>query len=375
VEAIVIGGGISGYITANHLLSVCKATKVTLVSSKEIPPIGVGEGTNPGFLYMLKSIGIDETEFINETNATIKWGVYYRGWWDEDFMNIFPKKPLTKADLDRTTTDILQGNDKGDIGYGLHFDCNRAISFLKKKAESNPNFSHLEGAAEVNWSGDQIESIQVGDKVIVAEYYVNCAKAGLFNESYVESPIYNNTAITCRTQGAGDFQYTDAMTMSAGWRWGIPLQDSVGYGYVFDKNYITEEKAKKELLDSIGEENLETKVIHYNSRYAESPFGKNYTTIGLAQNFFDPLDTLSLMSTIDSLILVIPHFKYRNSGTCNKNYNRLIYDMITHLNSQYFYQKRKEPYWKERSNRNEEVFTKDNITNTSYCTYIARRLL
>ena len=46
---VIIGGGISGYMTANYLVSLKEVKSVVLVYSDSIPPIGVGEGVAPTF--------------------------------------------------------------------------------------------------------------------------------------------------------------------------------------------------------------------------------------------------------------------------------------------------------------------------------------
>lgn len=376
MKAVVLGGGVSGYMVANRLLSLHKVNEVVLVSSKDIPTIGVGEGTAPDFLRYLESVGIKEQNFMEVTDATYKYGVHYKGWWDNDFVNAFPLESINQEELKEMSESIVESREiKKKHGYGIHFDCNKAIDFLRTKAESNNHYTHVEGEASAVFDGDEISHVLVNGEKIVADYYVNCASAGLFNEDYVYLNQYNNSAITCHLPYDGNMQYTGAKTMSAGWRWSIPLKGRIGYGYVFDNNYIDEADAKQELLDSIGVKSAETRTIRYQSKYATNAYGKNYATIGLAQNFLDPLDTLSLISNCFAIDWMVEHIVYGRLDLVNSKYRNQIGVMMSHLNSQYVHQNREEEYWVNRRESGLKTYPKHRPSSYTLLTYIGRGFL
>lgn len=376
MKVVVIGGGVSGYMVANRLLSLHMVKEVILVSSSDIPPIGVGEGTSPHFLDYLKSIGVKEQDFMKATDATYKYGVHYKGWWDTDFVNAFPLEPIDKEELKEMSDSIIEGNEiKQKHSYGIHFDCNKTIKFLKERAEASPKYSHIEGMASVNWEKDRIVSVQVGEQTIEGKYFVNCAKAGLFNEAYKKVNHYNNTAITCHIEGDTDMEYTEAMTMSAGWRWAIPLKGKTGYGYVFNNEYTTVEEARDEFLKSLGNPGVEAKTIEYQSQYAEKAFSSNYATIGLAQNFLDPLDTLSLISTCLSIDWMVNYLISGPLDLVNVKYRQLMGVFISHLNSQYTHQKLDTTYWDDKRKMNLKVYANDKPSSYTLLTYIGRGFL
>ena len=66
----------AGLIAAKHGDSV----EVTLIESPDIKPIGVGEGTWPSMKATLKAIGIRETDFIIECDASFKQGSKFDNW-------------------------------------------------------------------------------------------------------------------------------------------------------------------------------------------------------------------------------------------------------------------------------------------------------
>ena len=81
-SVIILGGGTAGWMTANllHRRWAEHGTRVSLIESKDIGIIGVGEGTFPTIRNTLKFLGIDETRFVRETSATFKQGIRFVDW-------------------------------------------------------------------------------------------------------------------------------------------------------------------------------------------------------------------------------------------------------------------------------------------------------
>ncbi|NWP47808.1 tryptophan 7-halogenase, partial [Escherichia coli] len=71
---LIVGGGTAGWMTAATFARILGPdyAKITLVESDEIGIIGVGEGTFPTIRSTLKFLGIDETQFIRATSASIR---------------------------------------------------------------------------------------------------------------------------------------------------------------------------------------------------------------------------------------------------------------------------------------------------------------
>ncbi|MEC8232266.1 MAG: tryptophan 7-halogenase, partial [Pseudomonadota bacterium] len=82
---VVVGGGSAGWLTAGriaaqHQCATRNNIKVTLVESPNVPIIGVGEGTWPTMRSTLIALGISETTFIKECDATFKQGAKFAKW-------------------------------------------------------------------------------------------------------------------------------------------------------------------------------------------------------------------------------------------------------------------------------------------------------
>ena len=78
----IVGGGTAGWIAAALMAEHFKGrmAEVELVESDDIGTIGVGESTVPPFLEMLKKLGINEQDFIQQTQASFKLGIQFVGW-------------------------------------------------------------------------------------------------------------------------------------------------------------------------------------------------------------------------------------------------------------------------------------------------------
>ena len=84
-NVVVVGGGTAGWLTAsilNRRLNTDnqRIINVTLIESKNLGRIGVGEATVPRLKEVLANLGIDEYEFMRRTNATFKHAIRYNNW-------------------------------------------------------------------------------------------------------------------------------------------------------------------------------------------------------------------------------------------------------------------------------------------------------
>ena len=82
---VVVGGGSAGWLTAgliaaDHQIPKVPGLEVTLVESPSVSPIGVGEGTWPSMRDTLRRIGVSETDFIRECDASFKQGSRFADW-------------------------------------------------------------------------------------------------------------------------------------------------------------------------------------------------------------------------------------------------------------------------------------------------------
>jgi glycine/D-amino acid oxidase-like deaminating enzyme len=86
-KVVIVGGGSAGWlaagvIAAEHRIDseAPQSFELLLIESPDVPTIGVGEGTWPSMRTTLQRIGLSETDFIRECDASFKQGTYFRNW-------------------------------------------------------------------------------------------------------------------------------------------------------------------------------------------------------------------------------------------------------------------------------------------------------
>src|SRR6202008_3158129 len=79
---LIVGGGSAGWMTAlifaRSLMD--RGVEITVLESPTVPIIGVGEGSTPWMRGFFDSLGIEESEWMPECNATYKCGITFDGW-------------------------------------------------------------------------------------------------------------------------------------------------------------------------------------------------------------------------------------------------------------------------------------------------------
>ena len=82
---VIVGGGSAGWLTAGILAAEhCSvdepAIRITLVESPDVKTVGVGEGTWPSMRDTLRKMGVSESCFITECDASFKQASRFARW-------------------------------------------------------------------------------------------------------------------------------------------------------------------------------------------------------------------------------------------------------------------------------------------------------
>src|SRR5512138_2789813 len=91
-KIVIVGGGTAGWLAAamlrHHLRQdVCE---ITLVESEDLGTVGIGEATVPPFVGLLRRVGIDEREFVQDTDATNTLCIRFVGWHQHNVSYFLP---------------------------------------------------------------------------------------------------------------------------------------------------------------------------------------------------------------------------------------------------------------------------------------------
>jgi len=356
---VIVGGGTAGWSTAHHFLNKTRPNvKITVVASKEIPIIGVGESTTGRFNDLINLAhnvaGITEKEFLKETESTFKIGIKHTDWHtvgksfpsplgdnfenqylypheDYDFYRIYHiakdypynKTMQSKCMLENKLyfshqrPDLREYYRFAPIAY--HLDTYKVGQYLKKKALTlKDRINYVDDVVE-DFEQDEngyVTSIKTksGQK-IEGDLFVDCSGFAkvLINKieknnfvSYKDNLLVNSAiSFNVKHKDTDPIpNYTHVWAQKYGWLWQIPTQKRMGSGYVFDDNYINFDQAKEEIEGVLGHEIEVQRKIKFEAGRLEKFWIKNVISTGLSSAFIEPLEATSIHATM----LQITHF-------------------------------------------------------------------
>ena len=340
-KVVIVGGGSAGWICAamaSHYFHK-SGVAVELIESEEIGTIGVGESTIPPFLQLIRSLGIDEQDFIQKTQASFKLAIRFENWrkkgetyyhpfgqiggpigrhefyqcWLRAKANGHPSNlqdfaPATvMADQwkfippFRAQKTLLSG-----ASYALHIDAKLVAQYLRDFAETR-GVKRTEGiVTDVVSRADGFvqKVIMKNGEEVEGDLFIDCSgfRALLIgktlDEEYLDwsDVLMCDRAVVAQTENVADpHPYTLSQAQDAGWRWRIPLQHRAGNGYVFCSKYISEDEATATLLSQIeGDVLLGPNIIPFKTGMRKRLFRNNVVAIGLAGGFIEPLESTAL---------------------------------------------------------------------------------
>lgn len=379
MNIVIVGGGTAGWSTALNFSSKIKSN-ITVISSKEIPIIGVGESTTGQFSDLIKT-NLDEIDFFKQTGSTFKLGIKHVNWKngndyfnsplgynidDYDYYRLYHIVENKKINLIQST--LMENNQLpfcNNIPIELHhtayhLDTFKVGQYIKDFLLKENKVNHIEEKIlKVNRdeNGFITSLITESQKEIKADLFVDCSgfKRVLSDDvpfiNY-ENNLLVNRAVTFHLKNKDDTiikNYTQATALKHGWIWEIPLQHRMGCGYVFCDKFISDEEAIQEIEEYIGEKIEVQKIIPFNSGRLEKIYDKNVLTVGLSSAFVEPLEATSIHMSI----FQVNYFIHCLEQSDLKNYNKNIcdkWDNIRDFIILHYRSKRQDTeFWREAS--------------------------
>jgi len=351
-QVLVVGGGTAGWISAALLSKKLNsnqvdAVQVTLVESPNIPILGVGEGTWPTIRSTLQTLGIDETEFIRECDATFKQGSQFVDWLHEPTVEqshryYHPLSAVFHSAYDANLAPYWLLGAAGTIPYDLAVasQCHVCDAGLAPKKITTPAYDaiqnyayHLNAAKFAEFLAKHsterlavkrvlanVTNVLTDDEGYItgvetdtqgqlnADFFIDCSgsRALLIGQALsipwlkIDDVIFNDTALAMQvpyaTADAPIATHTISTAQEAGWTWDIGLANRRGVGYVYASEYTTDERAEQVLRQYAGpmSEGIEVRKIPLNLGYREKFWHKNCVAIGMSAAFIEPLEASAI---------------------------------------------------------------------------------
>jgi len=344
----VVGGGTAGWLTAGviaakHRSRMSSGFSITLVESPNIPIIGVGEGTWPTLRSTLSRIGVSETEFLRECDASFKQGARFARWTtgeadDAYYHPLMYPQSFSQVNLaphwlaggdGRSFCDAVcpQGRICDDglapktiataefdavANYAYHLDAGKFAAFLQRHCCEKLGVRHVLAdvrQANLAENGDvlSLDTEQAGD--IPGDLFIDCTgfKALLIGETLGVPFKECGDVLFCDTALAVQVPYenesspiasqTISTAQSAGWIWDIGLPTRRGTGYVFSSRHSTDEAAERELRKYLGPAHQDRPIrkLTIRSGHRATFWKRNCVAVGLAAGFLEPLEASAIV--------------------------------------------------------------------------------
>jgi glycine/D-amino acid oxidase-like deaminating enzyme len=345
---VILGGGSAGWLTAGVLAAEHKirsnpSLTITLVESPDVRTIGVGEGTWPSMRETLRRMGVSETAFVSECDASFKQASKFVGWVTgapDDFYYHPFSAPQGYGDVNLVPTwRALNGRRRFDdlasfqpqlcesgrapkqpqtpefaavANYAYHLDAGKFGEFMQKFCTEHLGVrfipAHVEGV-EAAENGD-IAGLQTRERgLIEGDLFIDCTGFAslLLGQHYSVPYIGTNKVLFCDTALATQVPYPDmgsaiashtiSTAQEAGWIWDIGLPTRRGVGYVYSSAHTTDERAEQVLTEYVGPAAagmMTPRRIPINPGYREIFWERNCVAVGISAGFIEPLEASAL---------------------------------------------------------------------------------
>jgi Tryptophan halogenase len=359
-HVVILGGGTAGWMAASYLSKGLGATTaITLIESKDIKKIGVGEATIPNLQRVFFDfLGIPEEQWMRECNGSFKGAVKFINWRplatepNNHFYHHFglipncdnvplshywvlrrevegSREPMDYACyaqsglLDRKLAPRREDGTSA-FAYAWHMDAHLIADYLSGIARSG-GVNHIIDTfvgAELDEKGD-IRALRTSSgRRIEGDLFIDCSGfRGLLINKVLEEPFMDmsnellcNSAIACSIphddERLGVEPYTSAIAMKHGWTWKIPLLGRFGSGYVFSDAFVSDDEAAHEFasLWGLNPESANLNRIKFRTGRNRRAWVRNCVSLGLASCFLEPLESTGIYFIYAALYHLLKYF-------------------------------------------------------------------
>lgn len=410
-DILIVGGGTAGWLTAAFLAKHLDAAspdgvRITLIESKDLGTIGVGEGTFPTLPRTLASLGVSEARFMRESAATFKQGIKFVDWVhgsrgeahdyyyhpfalprQEGGFDLLPYWLMGEAGEGvslanavtlqervceagrapkRTTDDAF----RGPMSYAYHLDVARFGVFLSSVAKEL-GVAHLIGTVEhvqLDETG-AIAGVQTREHgVLRAGLYIDCTgfRGELIGKALgvpfksKNDVLFVDRAVAIQVPYVHGTEpipsYTIATAHEAGWTWDIALYRRRGVGYVYSSSHTDDARAEQVLRAYVGPayDDIAVRQLELQIGWRERHWVKNCVAVGLSGGFLEPLESTGMI-LIEAAAHLLASFFPRGGAfeAAASQFNELMtrrYERIVDfIKLHYVLSRREEAFWRDNA--------------------------
>ena len=396
-KLVIVGGGTAGWITASWFARRWRSLEVVVIDKSDPERVGVGEATLLSFPQVMREMGYEPHQWMNEIDATFKAGILFPGWgkeenniWhpfgfgilgDSENPNI-PRVPLYDVwsnyqdqreikSISGLYGSAMQNKIEPDYvrdTYAYQIDCGKLVKFLQKNTIPYLKEYIQSDVIEIHRNGlsDDITRSSIKELVlddgsrITGDLFIDCTgwKQMLIGNHNVDlsDRLFIDTAFATKVEYQDKNKemhpYTDCQALEHGWRWRIPTQSRIGTGYCFNRSItdpdIVADSFVKHWDNRI--EKKELRMLDWKPQYVEKFWKGNVVPIGLSAGFIEPLESTGL-----ALMIRGCEFLEECMVDCVYNeYETDIYNVrmkcafesaVDYVNMHYSYCERKGKFW------------------------------
>ena len=406
----IVGGGTAGWLAAAIIFAArnrrndAEDLEITLIESPRVPTIGVGEATTLSMTWTMDLLALDEKDFFQKCDASLKAGVKFTNWdhapdgspsWYYHpfeapfYLYGYPpayhyhkraragvrQQPFAHSmvtlpalfDAGKAPRQAHAPDLEGLAAYSYHVDAGLFAGYLKEFC-TNLGVRHVV---------DDVVDVDVDERGFITS--LRLAERGAFPVEFVvdstgfsgeiirktlDEPFvpYDDSLLCDRAvaiqvphePGASLPPYTGSTGLDAGWMWEVPLYSRRGLGYVYSSQFCDQDAALKELLAKAGADEKDVDPNHIKMHIGRSrrSWVNNCLAVGLASGFVEPLESTSIHFVQMSIRWFLDNFPDRDcSPALQDAYNdavRDLYEEIRDFIAMHYHASNREdtPFWR-----------------------------
>ena len=333
MKLCIIGGSTAGWWSAGYFEKHLPDWDITIYDSPRIPALGVGESTLPQLKWWWEELGIEEKDWVKNSNAVLKYGNYKEGWNDPKYDKPFVTRFWFNDDnkFDKMMADPSNFDDNGRIieeNFYREFDSpdSRADYAYHVCAESSAEIVR-QSCKKTKLIEEEIDSLPSGFDLYIDATGFSRKFVKDFTKMKISDYHYVDQAWVCPMEkSSNDADVTKSIARKYGWTFEVNLQNRVGMGYIHSSKHVSKENALDEFREIYKKLNRKPLLKHerfikWNPMILQNPWSDNVVAIGTSAGFVDPLEATSLFMTQSGITQLVNTIK---RGYSKKSYNRVM---------------------------------------------------